>query len=725
MKTTKKLLAVAMIPALMPFHAFAQTAQVSDGSTISIAEAAIAAAPATSSQSSVSDKVSGLGNKLWEEAKKALKNASIRKQVNLPTLELAKGLNLGAYYKIESTPSLAGKYSGIDIWEVNLSAYPQLFGIMDTGGVGIGASMARQVTYIQQFKTQKESLLRVPYDPVSKLPLKSEIFFAKRKNIFTGEVEPVLKSGDFIGYRAPLTFSLGKGFSSIATTAVSGITAGVSAGLSYAISGEFDVHVFVMDNNLVRVKILASKSKSKSASVGISLLGFNGIGEMIVNRLIDTRILEFYFGKSNTDLFVADYIFNMNKQEARDLYDSVIGSQLHIYSKDVIKKQILAANPFASDDSMRKRLIADLGDLNAASQGDLNKPYMERSILKLLNAHNEVQTYSNGQKINLLKILKVQNSESKTGSKITIYANNDNSVKAKFKLDSYSANNSFSFVIWGDKKTTTNSLLTQTDMGDQAIDFIGLQNSRVREDNIMRKSEYNDLMLRLERMLPAAIYEKLNKPNWQFEKSVEKAYIQQDITFNTNLFKLQTNIDEATIRAALVEILKNYGTLKSRPLGAKDQYSSEDRDPVMEAFQRRDYVTAYKDWELTLIPQKLAIALNSAYSFQDRYAEFTYMYEKIPLFAEISTALLLKTIPSADLEKIVIARLVMSAKKQPTVISDYPTTEAFVTNNLFKEILSQNAYISDQSYNLRNYLKEDGSQYSIDEIMIEKEKNNK
>lgn len=719
MKTTKKLLAVAMIPALMPFHALAQTKLDND---VNGGAAVVDTAAPAESKNGLVEKASGLGNKLWEQAKKALRNANIKKQVNLPTLELAKGLNVGAYYKIESNPSLGGKYSGIDIWELNLSAYPQLFGIDDTKGVGIGASIARQVTYIQQFDTQKESLLRVPYDPITKLPLKSDVFFDKKKNIFTGEEEQVLKAGDFIGYRAPMTFSLGKGFSYLTSGAAASL--GLSVGLSYVITGEFDIHVFVMKNNLVRVKILASKAKSKNGSVGISLLGFNGIGQMIVDKLIDTKILEFYFGKSNTDLFVADYIFNMNKPEARELYDSVVGSKLHIFSKDVLKKQIMIANPFASDETIRKRLVADLGDLNAASVADMNKPYMDRTVLKLLNAHNEIETVSNGHKLSLLKILKVQGSESKTGSKISIYANDNDSVKAKFKLDSYSANNSFSFIIWGDKHSTTNSLLTQTDLGDTPIDFIGLQNSRVREDKIMRKSEYNDLLLRLERMLPAEIYSKLNKPNWNFEKSVENAYVQQDITFNTELFKLKSNIEEATIRAALIEILQNYGTLKSKPLGAKD-VGGDERDPVTEAFQRRDYVTAYKDWELVMIPQKLAVALNSAYSFKDRYAEFSYLYEKIPLFAEISTALLLKTVPAKDLERIVIARLVMSAKKQTTVISDYPNTETFVTNNLFKEILAQNAYISDQSYNLRNYLKEDGTQYSIDEIMIEKEKQNK
>lgn len=713
-KAKKQLITLLMAASLLPLNAFANTneAGVAASSMGDIVEAA----------KYVGDKSKGsLAEKLWEQAKHQLANSKIKAKVNLPTLELAKGLNVGGGYRIESEKSIAGKYSGIDIWEVNLSAYPQLFGI-DNPTVGVGFSASRQITYIQQFDSQRDSLLRVPYDPISKMPLKSSIFFDKHKNIFTGEEEMILKPGDFIGYRAPMTLSIGKGFGQLASTAL-GISTSISAGLSYVISGEFDVHIFVMNNNMVRVKLLAIKDKSKGASVGVSLLGFSGIGELIINKIIDTNLLSLYMNKTNTDLFTADYIFNLNNDESKVLYDRFIGSKLHIFSKDVIIKQIKAANPFASDSKIRELMMADLTEINNVSGQDLNKPYTERRVLKLSNAHNESETFSMGSKISLFKILKSQNSTSKTGSKITLFAQNDDSVKAKFKLDAFSVNNNFEFLVWGDKHVITNSLLTQTDVADNPINFTGLQNSRTREDKALKKKEYDALLEKLKRLLPEAIYTKLELPNWDFSKgSVSNAFVQQDITFNENLFKMSSNVSEETILATLKDVLANYGKLKSKPMGAKDFNNGDDRDPVMEDFQRGKYLEAYADWELRLIPQKLAIALNSAYSFKDRYAEFSYLYEKVPLFSEISMVLLLKLIPAADLEKVVIARLVMSAKRQKTVIAEYPTTEAFNTSNIFREILAQNNFINDRSYNLRYYLKEDGTQYSIDEIMLEKNK---
>ena len=78
-----------------------------------------------------------------------------------------------------------------------------------------------------------------------------------------------------------MTFALGKGFGRVAAGHL-----GLTASLNYTISGEFDVHLFVMDNNQIRVKILAAKATTKGVSAGISLMGFNALGGLIVEKLM-------------------------------------------------------------------------------------------------------------------------------------------------------------------------------------------------------------------------------------------------------------------------------------------------------------------------------------------------------------------------------------------------------------------------------------------------------
>jgi len=674
--------------------------------------------------------------KIWPSADRVLKNASLAKQINLPTIHLANGLNLGASYKFESTPSIGGKYSGIDIWDINIAAYPELFDPILSFNTGAGLTINRQVTYIQQFKSQKESLLRIPYDPVTKLPINSKKFFETKKNNSTGQDELILKPGDFVGYRTPLTLSMSSVFNQLANSHF-----GPNLGLTYLISGVFDVHVFVMENHFIRVKVLAGKTTTRGAYAGVNIMGFDGFGRLIINRLLDPQLLEVYFNKSQSDLFIADYIFNMNKVEPQELYNQFIGSKLNMYEIKSIAKRVLQANPFISTTQIRNKLITSLEDLNDIAIADLNKPLTERRIFKLLNAQNKTESTSSGLKLNLFKIVKLQTSTSKTTSEIMLYANENNILKAKFNMSRYYTENLFEVLpflnIWGDRKTSSNSILTQQNfLTDSAAEFIGLQNSKLHEAFRLNKTVLDAIMSRIQKLLPKTLYDKLEKPNWHFdsENSVERVRIQHDITFNSNLLKMKLSVTEQTIRLALLDLVKNYGKLKSRPLGVKNLYENGEPDDAMDAYNRGQYAKAYGHYEtnyrgikkqvieneMLFIPQKLAFVLNNHYSAAERTLVLHSLYEKIPLFSEISAALLLKLIPEDELEHIVLIRFSMSARNQNTVISDYPTTESFDTRNLFREILAQINYSNDRTYNLRNYIKEDGSLYSVDEIMIEK-----
>ncbi len=155
MKFTKRLFIAALLPALIPFFSHAD-----DGNE-------------------------SISSQIWEQAKRALRNSRISVSVNLPTQQLAQGLTFNAGATFQSQTSIAGKYSGVDVWDVNLAAYPELFGQTLPHGIGLSTAINRQVTYIQQFSTQRESVFRLPYDPINKLPLNSKKFFEKTKNILT------------------------------------------------------------------------------------------------------------------------------------------------------------------------------------------------------------------------------------------------------------------------------------------------------------------------------------------------------------------------------------------------------------------------------------------------------------------------------------------------------------------------------------------------------------
>jgi hypothetical protein len=706
---------------LLPFFAFNMA--LSAAAPHAVAQTTTADDNKTKSDNTVSSATSSIERatqKLWSEFSLALKNAKLKTSVNTPTTSIANGLALGSKYNFESSPSVGGKYSGIDVWDVNISASPEVFGVANTSGVGVGASWSRQITFIQQFDDRMSSIVRLPYDPITKLPTKSDLFFKTAYNKETQKEEPVIKEGTFIGFRAPLTFSVGKGMNISAGAHVS-----LDVGLSWVLSGEFDVHIFRMKDNKVRVKILAVKDNIKSASVGVNLMGFNQVGKLVVSRLIDTNLIQFNYSASESNLFVSDYIFNLNHQESRDMYDQLVGHKIKSYDVDSIASQVRIANPFAKDSKTLKHLVADLDVLNDTSEADAGKAVDQRRIIRVSTGKNDTQSDTFGLKLNLFKIAKADSTQTKSISKATIFAQEDHKNNSKYILETSSKISAYEwFWLWGEKDVTSTSMLLQATEDFKPQNVLGFQITRTKDDLSMNSKEYSDLKNIFNSVLPAAITANITWPNWDFSKkdSVQNVHIEQDLLFTENLFKSNIQITEESIKNELVRIIKHYGKFRSLPMNLNSNTEGGGSvDPRMKAYQMGDYLNAYdKDWEQLVIPRYLSIVLNANYSVEERYKAYSDLNYNVPLFSEINGILLSRLIPANVLPQVVIARLSLSARNQTASESFYPSREAYNKLNIFREITYQTQFILNRTYDLRNFLKEDGSSYSAEEVLAQR-----
>lgn len=701
----------------MPFYSYA----ADTGQTAELAATANLAVSTEKPQIAPSSIINNVGNKVWTEFTAALKNASLSKSFNAPTEAITKGLSIGGGLSLTSSPSIGGKYSGIDVWNVNVSASPEIFGIVNNSSIGIGASTSRQFTFIQQFEDRNSSVIRVPYDPVTKIPIKSEMFFKTKTNRSTGLEEPVIKDGDFIGYRAPLTISVGTGFSSIASHF------GVNSNLYWVVSGEFDIHIFKMKNNMVRVKIIAIKDNTRGASAGLNLMGFNPIGNMVISKFIDTNLLQFNTSATKSDFFIADYIFNLNKTESRDMYDNVLGHKMKSLDLESISTQLKTANPLASDGTTQKRLVADLDRVNEVSTADQKLPTAERRIIRVSSGKNITDSNSFAMSLNLFKVVKANSTTTKSISKATIYAQDNHLVNSKYLLETSSNNKSYDwFWLWGEKDLKTTSLLLNTDDNFVPTNLLGYQISRVKEDMSMSKVEFDDIKNSFMQILPTAISSFIKWPQWNFgtKNSVNNVYVQQEVLFTEGLFKSNVQVTEEKIRQELILIIKHYGKFRSMPMSLQPESSEGQlQDPRKIAYQRGDYINAFdKDWEQTVIPNKLSIVLNSQYSIAERYKAYAELNQDVPLFAEINAALLLRIFPAEELSKVAIAKLIMSGRNQDSIEAYFPSKEEYNKSNVFREVTYQTQYILNRSFDLRNFIKEDGTIYSADEILDQRTK---
>ena len=660
--------------------------------------------------------ISKTSDKLWTDFTSSLKSAKLTTRLDVPTQNLTRGLGVGGSYKIESNQSLAGKFSGVDIWELNLNATSDLLGLTNTEkglGFGFGVNLLRQVTFIQQFEDRMSSIARIPYDPITKLPLTADVFDKKFLNSKTNKEEFVLNEGEFVGFRAPMTFTIGKNISEDALALM-----GLQSGLNYVISGEFDVHIFRMARNKVRVKLMAIKDKSTNLNLGVSIVGFNHVGKVLLNKIFDLNLLNFAYNQTDSNLFVADYIFNLDQQEARDLYNQFVGHKMR-YNAESFIEQLKTSNPLASNSTIRNRLIGDLGVLNEVAKQDQTKKIAERRIIHVSTGHNETKSESTGFKVNLLRLAKASNKETKSISRATVYAQDDLSKNNKYILEVTSKNYAYElFWLWGERDLNTSSLVLKADDKFNPENVLGFQITRTKEDTSMTETDYLSLKKRLGYMLPSAVLAKIQWPNWDFSKGgvVNNVYVQQEILLNENLFKSKIDITAEKIKAELTTLLKNYGSFKSLPMGNVSSTSPDLIDPRIKAFQNSNYIEAY-NWELDLIPNKLFKVMSSNFSINERYKAYQELTNQVPLFSEISALLILKLIPEEYAKDIVMVRLSMSAKKQPAGEIFYPSSEQYFRKNIFRDILGQTNFILNRTFDLRTYIKETGALLTVEEIL--------
>lgn len=660
--------------------------------------------------------VTQASDRVWNDFTSSLKSAKLKTHLNFPSAHLAQGLGINGSYKIESNQSIAGKYSGVDIWELNLNATSELLGLSKYEkdlGYGFGVNLVRQITFIQQFNDRMSSIARVPYDPVTKLPLTADIFDKKSFNTKTKKEELFIKEGDFISFRAPMIFSIGKGLSREVLSRM-----GLEAGLSYVISGEFDVHIFRMAGNKVRVKLMAIKDKGFNVNVGTTIIGFNSVGKAILKRIFDLDGLSFAYSQMNSDLFVADYIFNLEKKESRELYNQFVGHKMR-FNADVLSEQLQASNPFAKDSTMKNRLIGDLDALNAISLEDQSKQISDRRVMHVNTSHNKTNSEKTGFKMNLLRLAKVSQASTKSISRATVFAQGDITKNNKYILEIASKNFAYElFWLWGERDLNTSSLVLNADDNFNPVNVLGFQITLTKEDSSMTEKDYISLKTRLAYMLPSSVSAKIKWPKWDFTKNgaVNNVYVQQEILLNENLFKTKIDTTQEKIKTELTELIKNYGSLKSQPMGTNLNESPDMIDPRRKAFQNRNYLEAY-NWELDIIPNKLFVVMNSNFSVNNRYEAYQELTSQVPLFSELSAPLILKLIPEQYAKDIVMVRLSLSAKKQPPGEIFYPSSEQYFRKNIFRDIVAQTNYILNRTFDLRTYMKETGELLTEEEVL--------
>jgi hypothetical protein len=636
------------------------------------------------------EEVRSKSGKIWKQIQDQINNARIKIGVS-DRVELSG----------RSSVEFGQKYSGKDIWRVGASVT-----LLESSLADLSLSGSREVTFIQQFPSRCKSLIRIAYDPITKVPLNSDRALNR------------LKPGDFVAFSSPLTLSLGKGLEKFV---------GESTNLKLLGGASFNIHVYRMENDNVRVRFFATKTDGVSLNLGVRFYA--------ISDLLRITPLEVSLGRSNSDIFSADYVFNLKNEKSRIMYDKLMSEKF-----DLTKLAFEGINPFEKDNTVRSRLFKDLGPIEQAASDDLKVNLEERRVVRLAKGDSNTKSNSTGFGINLVAVKAKMNTIYSTS---TVSQTNVNNENRNYIIKTITRQNEYNFFeYWGQEDSHNTALLVQTDDQYNPLFATGLQTIRVREELAFSKDEIIQLQNRLYKTLPKQITLKLALPEvGKLKGNISNARIEQSIFLDAQALEKIKSVDYAKVEAELRRLITTWGKLTSPPkdterLSEKEKQSnfrskakydadiklhwSQDEKAV--AFAGAKYLEAYS-YELSYIPQGLTTLFGSA-SIQEKMKAYDQLQE-IALFNELGISLVLNLIPENSLADVLTYKLTVTGRGIDPKITEFPSTDdatALQANSrrngdIFQRILNDNAFLNDRSFNLKYYMNEKGDSLSLKEVV--------
>lgn len=682
MKSKKNLLPLLILGQSFMFnsHALAQQQPSVDAKTTNITS--------DSPEAKEFKEVNSLWANFGQTLQKEFQNAKLTATNRIIGFRSDSGFKAGLNYEYGTIPTLGGGFLSLDRWNINLGFLPNN---------GLGADIQREVTFIEKFDSRHDSLVRKPYNPIKRIPL-------------TAEKADKMPEYTFVGFRAPVTYSLSANmFSDLVGRSESFV------GVKLFSTSEVDVHIYKMADNRVRVRLFALKDKGSRGSVGVRLIGLN----TITNKLVNVNPIEMFIQKNKTDLFSVDYVFDLNKQEAREQYDQLLGQKYKISNISAVKEQILAALPNQDSTKLKDIFYNDLDQIQNLVNRDAGKPANDRAVVRLRMAEMETDSIEQGLGGALTKLLSFvfTRKDATTNISMTNVENNKNNYQIKSLSKSF---NMDLFTLFGKETKAESGLLALIDKNKKPTKVIGFQTRRFNKDLNFKRDEFVALNNRLAANLPAEMLASIKWPQWNSKTGVKNMTIEHILFFNVPVLETIKTIDSALVKKELAYLIKNWGKLGSYPQNS-DQPEYDKENSRLAAYRMGRYEEAYA-WEMTSIPDLLLRVLNNGYPIEVRIGAFEQLQE-IPLFQEIGSSMVLRLIPADRLADAVNYRLSVSGNDSSDIggqRSDYPEDKSKQEYlNVVSAAISEMTYLSDRSFNVKMFINEQGKSIGLDQLIRE------
>lgn len=374
----------------------------------------------------------------------------------------AFGISLGWKYEVE--PTYSGRYyTRIDSWKPKIDL--RVGDIVSAGPVFFDVSAETEFLFVRQFQSQSQAAFDgVIYDLENDLPISAEkalkmqpgdlVIMPMRKNLITG-----------VGL-APLQ-------------------------VYQMVSGEFQVQVMRLNESKVRLRLVSGSGYATGTSIAASvdLEIFNlRVVDWITKKILGQKIVDFRVERNSGQIFLVDYIMDLQDTEVQKAYNSIVNSPLKI-------DNWVHDNSWNPASFESKTMVSDLTALEQLMSQDKDKPTHQQRIIRMFKGKSEYSGQSASNRLGM-KGMYYKSEESLKTQKIVFFDSKDNQKNAL--AESYRRKNDLN-IFWGFWRSVGEfavSSVVQTDSEGNFLEkpsYVFQQEYKEKTMNTEEISEYLNL----------------------------------------------------------------------------------------------------------------------------------------------------------------------------------------------------------------------------------------
>jgi hypothetical protein len=611
--------------------------------------------------------------------------------------EFASGLHAAVKYRYELEPSYVDNYyTRVDKWKLKteLNATQIFSGPDGALPVSLKLDSGAELMFVRQFKSQKKAAVALPCT-LGKLPFTADNVINK------------LEPGDFVSFPVHMNLILSASIPFVQKIAA------ITGDTHILAGGNYQVHVFRMKDNRVRLKLFAQKKRESGVRIksGFNLRygsedeEFNLFGIKLVDNAIKgftkMNLAELSFSKETGTLFVLDYLFDLNNDKAKEAYDLIMQSYYTF-------KPLQAVSPFTNGKKMEDTILSVCSPAEVLFEADKSLPAPQRRVDRLFEGTNDYKRKKTKLRLDL-KLFQFDNEVAYTENRITYTDRYDQRRQYYYPVYSVTRKNELLFGLTKEKSHYSSfALMLYDESQNTPTQFTEFGIWQENTDKRFGRNEQALLHDHLKRNLPFGLYYKINFNDWNQQEVKQNVRHSLQLILHRSAWNYLSSLSEEDYFRTLKNLL---GSVPGPEYPRDEELFLNGNEP--EYVKNAAKIIAQTDYRYLWVPaREMAERLHEIFSeqldessYQKKLKQLVKL-RKNTVFSLLGTGYLIALFNSAEaLKEHAFISLLLSAKDSTRVEFQYGNE---AESALYLELQHiQSVLNDDKDYDLRLHTKDE------------------